>query len=63
VIARGERDDPSRPLGRRQRRELVQGAPDLESPGPLEVLALEEHLVPAGVVEGLTGDDRRAVNA
>jgi hypothetical protein len=63
VVARGERDDPPGALGRRQRGELVQRAADLEGAGALEVLALEEHLMPAGVVERLAADDRRAMDA
>src|SRR5262249_5266899 len=59
VVARARRDHTGRPLLGRQRRELVDGAADLEGAGALQVLGLEEHLTPAAARERLRHVDGR----
>jgi hypothetical protein len=55
VVAGAGGHDPGRPLGRVEPGDAVVGAPDLERPGPLQVLGLEE--------QGPTGQDREVVRS
>src|SRR5262249_27835691 len=64
VVARAGGDDPRRPLGLAEGRELDDRPADLERAGPLEVLGLEGHLSPDEAGERLgaiqQGDARGA---
>ena len=58
MIAGAGRDDAGGALLRRERRELVDGAADLERARPLKVLRLEAYLAPRAAREGLRQVDR-----
>jgi hypothetical protein len=52
VVAGGERHHAAGPLGRREAGEGVVGAAELERPGPLEILTLEEDACADAMVDG-----------
>jgi hypothetical protein len=61
VIPRAERGDPTPPLLRVQRAQLVGRTADLEGAAALEVLTLEEEATAGDLVEEARRDDRRSV--
>jgi hypothetical protein len=63
MVARGEADHAALALLVAEGQELVERAANLEGAGTLEILALEEDVVAAPLVERAARDDRRMVNA